>query len=191
MQTVLLKNKKYLIFAVLIVAIGLISGLLYYNFLSDEIKNVIVKTLTSYDNFRYNYIVKDLIVMSMILILSFFVIGVPFGIFFLFYETFSIGFLINIFFSSFGFSGFVYILIYLIVNKIITLILIIIYIQKTTNIGRLIIGNLIYKNDKIIKDKLIYNFKSCLYIIIFVLAINIVLYFLSPFIFKYLSFLLN
>ena len=178
-------------FIFILILIGLLCGFIYYHFLSVETQNQIANTIKNYSNFRYNFIIKDLIIMSLILVLSFFIVGVPLSILFLFYESLSIGFLINTFFVSFGISGLLYSFAFIIINKLITLILIIFFIQKVINIGRLIIGVFIYKKDEIIFDKLTVNFKNSLYIILFVLIINIILYFASPYVFQYLSFLLK
>lgn len=191
MQQILKKNRKYLMFIFILILIGLLCGFIYYHFLSVETQNQIANTIKNYSNFRYNFIIKDLIIMSLILVLSFFIVGVPLSILFLFYESLSIGFLINTFFVSFGISGLLYSFAFIIINKLITLILIIFFIQKVINIGRLIIGVFIYKKDEIIFDKLTVNFKNSLYIILFVLIINIILYFASPYVFQYLSFLLK
>jgi len=185
------KNKKYLNFVLVIVLIGLAFGFIYYQFLSENIKESITSTLNDYNSFRYNFIIKDLIIMSLLLVSSFFVIGIPLSIFYLFYESLSIGFLINIFFVSFGIKGLIYSLLYILLNKLITFLLSIIFIYKVINIGRFIIGVFIYKKDEFIKDKIILNFKNSLYIIVFVLIINIILYFISPLIFENLSFLLK
>ena len=88
------------------------------------------------------------------------------------------------FLFTYSFKGIFIFLMYFIVNKLLFLILLIFYIQKIINIGRLVIGFIIYKKDNLIKDKLITNFIKALYIIIFVLILNIVLYFITPFIFK-------
>lgn len=191
MWQLLKKNKKYLKFVLMVVIIGLLFGFVYYHFLSSDTKLNINNTLIDFSNFRVNNILKDLIIMSLILVLSFFIVGIPLSIFYLFYESLSIGFLLNIFFASFGIKGIIYSIIYIFINKLLTFILMIIFIQKTINIGRYIIGIFIYKKDEEVRNKLILNFKNSLYIIVIVLIINIILYFISPIIFKSLSFLIN
>lgn len=191
MQQMLKNNKKYLMFIFIVILIGILCGFIYYHFLSTETQIQIADTLNNYSNFRYNFIIKYLVIMSLILVLSFFVVGIPLSIVFLFYESLSIGFLINIFFVSFGISGLIYSFLFIIINKLISFVLIICFIQKIINIGRLVIGIFIYKKDAVIFDKLIVNFKNSLYIILFVLILNIILYFISPYIFLYLSFLLK
>lgn len=191
MHDIIRRNEKYLKFMLVIVGLGVISGFIYYQVLNDDIKVNIINTLNDYNNFRYNFILKDLIVMSFILVLSFFIIGMPIIILYLFYECLSIGLLVSIFTTTFGVKGFIYSILFILINKFIVLIFKILFLKKIINISRYIIGLIIYKRDVAIRDKLFINFKNSLYIIVFVFIFNIILYFLSFFIFKYLSFLLN
>ncbi len=185
------KNKKYLIFALVIVLIGLIVGIIYYNMQSSNIKENIIYTLSSYGSFKYNAILKDLIITSLLLVSSFLIIGLPLSLFYLFYEGLSIGFLISIFLSAFKIKGLIYIVIYLLFNKILTLIIMIFFIKKIIDIARLSIGYIIYKKDSIIKEKIMSSFISSLSYIIILLIINICLYFISIPLFNKLTFLLN
>ena len=190
MRNIICNNKKYLKCVTIVILVGVVFGFLYYHFLNSSVKENISSTLLEYNNFRYNSILKDLIITSFLLVASFFIIGIPLSIFYLFYEGFSTSFLINIFWISFGIKGLIYSLIYLIVNKLLKFILMIFFVQKQINIGRYIIGMFLYKN-KNGKDKIIINFKNSLYIIVIMLSINIVLFFITPNIFKWLSFLLK
>ena len=108
MQNKLFKNKKYLIFMFFLITIGIISGIFYYAFQSNDIKSNIINTISSYNSFKYNAIFKDLIIMSLLLVSSFFIIGLPLGLCFIFYEGLSIGFLISIFLASFKLKGLIY-----------------------------------------------------------------------------------
>ena len=190
MRNIICNNKKYLKYVLILILVGIIFGFLYYHFLNFSVKDNINNTLLEYNNFKYNSILKDLIIASLLLVSSFFIIGIPLSIFYLFYEGLSIGFLINIFWVSFGIKGLIYSSIYLIFNKLLTIMLMIFFVQKQINIGRFVIGIFLYKNENA-KDKIIINFKNSLYIIVIILVINIVLYFITPYIFKGLSFLLK
>ena len=181
------KNKKYLIFALVIVLIGLIVGIIYYNIQSSNIKENIIYTLSSYGSFKYNAILKDLIITSLLLVSSFLIIGLPLSLFYFFYEGLSIGFLISIFLSAFKIKGLIYIVIYLLFNKILTLIIMIFFIKKIIDIARLSIGYIIYKKDSVIMS----SFISSLSYIIILLIINVCLYFISIPLFSKLTFLLN
>ena len=191
MQNKIVVYKKYLIFVITVVLIGILGGVLYYHFLNESIQNDITNTLLNTSSFTYNGTIKDLIIMSLLLVLSFLIIGSPLAIFYLFYEGVAIGFLLNIFFATFKLKGLIYILIYLLINKVISLFVMLFFIYKIINISRLLIGLLIYKNNDNIKNKIILYFKNALYLLVIMLIINLILYFVSPYILKYLNFLLK
>lgn len=191
MQNLIMKHKNYLLFVVIILALGIFVGVLYYQFLSQSMKDSIITTLKTYQTFNYNNTLKDLIIMSFLLITSFFVIGLPLSIFYLFYEGISLGFLLNIFYVTYKFKGIIYFLLHFFINKLLILILLIFFIKRIINISRYTIGYLIYKHDSSLKEKIFIDFKKSLYTIIIVLTINIILYFLAPLIFNNLKFLLK
>lgn len=191
MQKFINDHKNYLLFAVIVIGLGSLVGILYYQFLDENSKNNIVLTITNYNNFKFNNVLKDLIIMSLLLVSSFFIIGIPLSIFYLFYESFSLGFLLNTFFATFKIKGIIYFLLYFISNKLIVLLLMIFFIKKIINISRYIIGYLIYRRDSTIKDKIMINFKKCLYSILIIFIINIILFFISPYINSKLAFLLK
>ncbi len=185
------KNKKYFLFIMTILLIGLVGGIIFFLVQKSDLREDIKNLLLNMNNYHYNAILKDLIITSILLVLSFFVIGIPLGLFYLFYEGLSIGFMLITFLVTYSFKGLIYMIIYLLVNKLIPLILMAFFMQKIINIGRLMIGFLIYKKDHLIRDKIIINFKNALYILVFILIFDIIIYFLSPFIFQNLVFLIK
>ncbi len=191
MQKFINSHKNYLLFVVIIIGIGILAGVLYYQFLDSTNKNTIALTITNYNSYKFNNVLKDLIIMSLLLVSSFFVIGIPLSIFYLFYESLSLGFLLNIFFANFKIKGIIYFLLYFVINKLLVLLLMIFFIKKIINISRYVIGYLIYRRDSTIKDKIMINFKKCLYSILIIFIINIVLCFISPYICNKLTFLLK
>lgn len=191
MLTYLKEQKKYLIFIGIILLIGLISGVVYYILLNSDIKENITETMINYNNFRYNSIIKDLIIMSNLLVTSLFLIGIPLGLFYLFYEGMSFGVILSIFIVNFKLSGLFYIIFYFLINKLLILLIMTLFIKKIINVGRYVIGMFIYHKDNLIKNKLIINLKNGLYLIVIIFVINILLYFITPSIFNYLAFLLK
>lgn len=191
MLTYLKQNKKYLIFIGIIILIGLISGIIYYILLNTDIKSSISDTLVGYNKFRYNAIIKDLIIMSFLLVTSIFLIGIPFSLFYLFYEGMSLGLILSMFFVNFKLSGLFYVIFYIVINKLLVLLLMSFFIKKMINVGRLVVGIFIYRKDNLVKNKLLLNLKNSLYLIVIVFIINTLLYFITPSIFTYLSFLLK
>ncbi len=190
MLNIIKRNKSYILFISIILITGIILGYIYYNTLDNDIKLNIINTLKNTKEYNFNYIIKDLFIMSLILVLSFFIIGIPLGIFSILYGAFSIGFILNAFIITYNINGVLYILLYLIITKIITLLLKILFLKKIINIGRFIIGKLIYKKEYYLKDRIIINFKKALYIILFTLINNIIVLLISPLIFSKIALLL-
>lgn len=176
MKRMLYNHRKYLLFVSIIFIISFIIGIIYYYFLDNPSKLKVITLVKDY-NFQINNIFKDLLIMTIVLITSFFIIGLPISILYISYESFIFGFVINSFILSFKIKSILYIAIYLLF-RIIPFILIIIFTYKILNITRYRIGYLIYK-EKLIKDKIYQNFIKNVYIIIFVLIINIIVYFVS------------
>ncbi len=173
------KNKKVLVASILIL-LGIIIGVIYYNLLTSEIKNNIIYTLNNSNSFIYNSIIKDLLLTSLTLVTSFFLVGLFIGIIYLIYEGMSIGLLIAIFYNTYKFKGLLFILIYIIINKLLILFLLTLFIFKIINISRYVVGLFIYKKDNYLKEKIFINFKKSLFIIILILIVNVILYFISP-----------
>ena len=190
MQKLIMKHKKYLLFVVTIVLIGILLGIIYYQLLDNNTKNDIINTLVNFNTFKYNAILKNLIILSTLLISSFFGIGIFLSIFYIFYEGISWGFLLNIFYASFKIKGIIYFFLYLLINKLLVFILIVFFTYKIINISRYVIGYLLYKNSETSK-KILINFRKCLYSILIIFIIDIVLYYVSPIIFNSLKFLLK
>jgi len=185
------RNKKYLLFVLFILVIGIVLGMAYYFFIDEDIKLSIINTLNNNISFNNNFILKNLTIMSILLVLSFFIIGIPLSLFYLLYDSFSVGFLISMFFSIYKIKGLLYLFIYIILCKIPVLILMIIFIKKIIYIGKFIIGKIIYKKYYNYNDRIFMNFKKSLYIILFNLILNIIIYLISPLIFDNITFLLK
>ena len=173
MQRVIKRHKKYILFIVFILIISILCGYFYYSFLDNSLK---LNIINSVNNIKINNILKDLIIMSTILISSIFLLGTILGIIYIFYEGFTIGFVSHIFFTIYKLKGIIYILKYIILGRLLVLLLIIIFVYKIINISRYIIGYIIYK-DSNIKNRILINFKNNICIIVFVLIINIIIFF--------------
>ena len=190
MLKILNRNKKYLIFVLVIIVISFLSGIVYYILLNEDIKLNITNTLVN-NSLKYNSTIKDLIIMSSLFVAAFFIIGVPLNIFYLFYEFLSYGFLITVLTHNYGLSGLFYGILSILLNELIIMIIVICFLKKLINISRLIIGRIIYKNNLSLKNKLLFNVYNSLYIIVIVFVLNLILSFINPKIFSHLVFLLK
>ncbi len=181
---------KFLAFTVFAIGLGFLLGIIYYLFLSKECKADIIYTLNNLNDLRYNNILKDLIMMSLLLVTSFFIIGYPLSTLFLMYEGFSFGFVFAGFINNFLLGGLIYSLIYILFS-IVPIFLIIVFSKKILNISKNILKLLFKKDSVTLKNNVINNFRNSLYIIVLTLVINLFLYIVSLPILNFLDFLIK
>ncbi len=155
----ILNHKKYLFIVSTIIILFSIWGFLYYYSIKDNITNTII----NFNNINIKYMIFNIFIYSMLLTLSFFLISVPLSIIYLGYESFLLGFITNMILKIYNIKGIFIILLYLPL-KIISIILLILFIYRLFNISKSLITYLIYK-EEYIKNKIVYNYKNCLYII--------------------------
>ena len=136
-------NKKVFIFISIILLIGIISGILFLIFLNEASKELIFLNINEYiqnlNNYKINNIFMDTIILSSLLILSIFIIGIPLSIFFIFFNGFSIGFIISSLSSIFGFKGLIYSIIHIIINKFVFLFFLYFFGNKIMNLFNFLI----------------------------------------------------
>lgn len=171
--------KKYFLFIVIILVMGIISGIIYYYKLDNSVSENVIKSLDNFNINHINNVFNHFTIMAIILILSFFLIGVPISIFYIFYEGISIGFIITIFSIKYGISGFFYAIIFNLYTKLIHLFILSIFIKKIYVISKTIIFNVVKNNSYTNKNILITKFKSCLILIIIIMFSDIIVYFTS------------
>ena len=187
-------RKKYSLIFLFVLLIGLILGIIFVINLRDSLfenisSNLLIwqKNLT---NFHFNNILPHLLLIPFLLILSLYFIGLPLNIFYIFYNGFSIGFIISCLTKLWGFNGLLYGFCYCFINKgIFILLLFLLY---------LLIMNVVEKNFHKIFKKDIHgtsiiknNFKKCgiIYIIIFIN--DLLIYFLGGKFLNIFNFLLK
>ena len=177
MRTSLIK-KLYLLMITFIV-IGIVCGTIFLNVASEDAKEIIFLNINNYiqnmNNNHVNNIILHLIVLSSLVMSTFFIIGVPISMFYLFYNGFSIGFTINSFINIFGINGFIYGLIYILITKGLFIVLFTLLNIYLIRISKLIIDKIV--NRISIKDKIYYLLIRCIIIISIVLLFDVLLYF--------------
>lgn len=183
-------KQKFLGSCLIIMGIGFFMGIIYHLLLNGNIKENLTYTIKTMEYFKYNAILKDLIIMSILLVLSFFLVGFPLGLFFLVYESFSLGFIFSIYVSNYFIFGIIYFLIFFLI-KAITLFILLVFMKKLFNILKNTVKLILTKGSATYKNNLINNFRKSLTLIIITLAINITFYFISPYIFSFFSFLIK
>ena len=186
-------NKKVFIFISIILLIGIISGILFLIFLNEASKELIFLNINEYiqnlNNYKINNIFIDTIILSSLLILSIFIIGIPLSIFFIFFNGFSIGFIISSLSSIFGFKGLIYSIIHIIINKFVFLFFLYFLFLAMYKIVLLLIKYWVHK-EKINKDEIIHLFKKIILCLLIIIIYDLILYFFGNKIMNLFNFLI-
>ena len=173
-------NKKVFLFISVLLVIGIISGILFLVFLNEASQEIIFLNINDYlqnlNNFTFNNLFMDITILSSLIILSIFIIGIPITIFFLFFNGFSLGFVIASLSTIFGFKGFIYSLIYLIINKFVYLFFMYFLCLALFKIVLITLKCFIHK-EKINRDEIIHLLKKIGLCLIIILIYDLILYF--------------
>ena len=110
------------------------------------------------------------------IILGIFIIGIPIAIFFIFYNGFTLGFIITSLSSIFGFKGFIYSLVYIIINKLVYLFFLYFLLLALFKIVLIIIRTFVHKEHKN-KDEIFHLLKKIGLCLIIILIYDLILYF--------------
>ena len=188
------QNKKFYLFISIIFVIGLILSIFFLIYLDEASKDIIYLNINNYiqemDNTNINNLILHIILLSSILLLSIFIIGIPFILFFVFYNGFSIGFTIATLSSIFGIKGLLYGIIYCLITKGIYLFFLSLIIVSLLKISHILLKCLVNKQN-IAKEKLVLLLKKTLICIAFILINDIILYFFGTKLITIFNFLLN
>ncbi len=182
-------HKNSILFLTIVLLFGLGMGVYFGVTSADGVSNYLsnysVNLLEQQTHFSFNHFA----VCSVLLISSFMLIGIPLSIAYLFYEGMSIGFCFSVFFSSFHFQGFLFILVFLLFTKFVFLLFYFLFFFKIQELGRNIISWILYKKSK--KDVIVHLTVGCLVLIFLLFCYDLLLdYGLMRFI-RNLSFLLH
>ena len=130
----LLKYRKILI--IFFVILGLLIGFTIFNKLSDESKQFLYKSINSFKYMSAKKLLIDIIVLSISILLSISLLGIGILCIYLFLEFISIGFISSWLIFLYKFNGFIYLITYILIFKIINIFLFIILIIKYIKIGK-------------------------------------------------------
>ena len=173
-------NKKLYLFLGIIFTIGIILGVIFLIYLDESSKELILlninEWLQSIESSHINNIISHIVILSSLFILSLFIIGIPFVLFFVFYNGFSIGFMITSLINIFGIKGLLYGIMYVLITKGIYLFFLSIFIMSLIKIANLFIKR-IFSGERISKDNLSLLLKRIFICIAAILISDIILYF--------------
>lgn len=172
-------SKKLYLFMGIVLVIGIITGVVFVLMLDESTKEILFLNinnfLQSFDASNISILVQHLVILSTLLILSIFLIGGPLVIFFMFYNGFTIGFIISSITCIFGIKGMLFGVLYVIISKLVFVVLFIIFSVNLFKIVKCVIDYLVYKKSN--KESLVMFMKRSIVFIGFIMISDIILYF--------------
>lgn len=172
-------SKKLYLFMSIVLVIGIITGVVFVIMLDEATKEILFLNinnfLQSFDESNISILVQHLVILSTLLILSIFLIGGPLVIFFMFYNGFTIGFIISSITCIFGIKGMLFGVLYVIVSKLVFVVLFIIFSVNLFKIVKCVIDYLVYKKSN--KESLVMFMKRSIVFIGIIMISDIILYF--------------
>ena len=172
-------SKKLYLFMSIVLVIGIITGVVFVIMLDEATKEILFLNinnfLQSFGSSNISILVQHLVILSTLLILSIFLIGGPLVIFFMFYNGFTIGFIISSITCIFGIKGMLFGVLYVIVSKLVFVVLFIIFSVNLFKIVKCVIDYLVYKKSN--KESLVMFMKRSIVFIGIIMISDIILYF--------------
>ncbi len=172
-------NKSIIKFMISLAIIAVIIGFIFFQNQSVEVQKGVVDKVSELStllvNNNQNNIVFHLAIISVIVLLSLIIIGLPILIIYYLYEFASIGYLLASLFAYKSIKGLLFGMCFIIVNKILFLIILSYFLLNTINYTRKYLKSL--KTSK--KDLIINYLYKSFFVIILILINDIILYFVG------------
>ena len=172
-------SKKMYVFMLIILIIGIITGIVFVIMLDEATKEILFlninEFLQNFSNTNINSGLMHLVILSSLLILSVFLVGGPLLIFYMFYNGFSIGFVVSSITYIFGIKGMLYGSIYILISRLVYIIVLIIFNVNLFKIIKCNIDSLVYKKSN--KESLSVFYKRSIVFIGIILINDVILYF--------------
>lgn len=172
-------SKKMYVFMLVILIIGIITGIVFVIMLDEATKEILFlninEFLQNFSNTNINCGLMHLVILSSLLILSIFLVGGPLLIFYMFYNGFSIGFVVSSITYIFGIKGMLYGSIYILISRLVYIIVLIIFNVNLFKIIKCNIDSLVYKKGN--KESLSVFYKRSIVFIGIILINDVILYF--------------
>lgn len=140
------------LFIMVLIVIGIMFGILYFNMQDATNKDIIINNFQSIGdvikNTHQNMILKHLITIIILIFLAYSIIGMPLILFYLFFESTSIGFLLASSYATDKMSGVIFALIHIVICKIPYIICIIYISYIALKITKKMLRILIFKENE-------------------------------------------
>ncbi len=187
-------NKKLWLFLSIILILGIGSGIGYVFLLNKTNQSLLINSTTNFittlSSLKINYFLNHILVFPFLIISSFFLIGVPLALFYLFYNGFLMGFLLANFILCYHFKGFIFGLFYLLITKLLFIFLLFIILPSLLKIASYILKLLIGKR-KLNKDYILLYLKKGIICFLFIFLNDLFLYFLGDNLVNIFKFIIN
>ena len=174
-------NKKYLVFLIIILVMGFLCGMLFLPEIDEASLEIILNNINEYllnlNNLHINHIIPHLTLFPLFLLSAIFIIGVPIYLVFIFYNGFSLGFIISSLSKIFGFKGVIYGLIYILISKGLFCLLLLILLIFLMRIAAKSFNYFFKKEGRMYKEEVFILLKKALLILVFILINDLILYF--------------
>lgn len=191
-------DKRYVLFCMVLVIIGIISGSLFIVILNSSDKNLVIEYIQSFiDNIKnsdFNYIETfkntifiNYLVIIIITILGFTYVLAPLNILTLFYKSFIIGFSLSSFILTFKIKGLLLSIIYIFPHLILNILIFSILTAFTLKLSVRMTKSIIKKKDvnmRLYFNKYLYTF---IFALILITITSIYESFAAPFLLKLVS----
>lgn len=162
----LLNQKKKYLFLIIIMLIGLISGIFFLFFIDESDKNILISEIDNFFinikdnnlntlNTIINSISSNILSITIIWLLGISIIGIPFIIFFLFFKTFIFGFSIASIVAKYGFKGILLTFSYIFPHQLIYLVIWLLLSFYSLSFSFKLFKLLFYKKSINIRDSFI------------------------------------
>lgn len=197
------KLKKKYMFLIIIVIIGIITGILFSNILSTEDNRLVTSKIGEYFNnlkndIPINYLKNlitslknNLLYIGIIWILGLSIIGLLFNNFILFFKSFILGFSIGSIINIYLYNGLILSFLYVFPSLLINIIVFLIMTYFANDIG-IKLFNLLFKKKEIKFSLIIKRYsKILLYLSIVLVISSLIETFIMPFMIKLFSFLIK
>lgn len=170
-------DKKYVLFSLILVILGIITGSLFIVILNSADKNLIIEYISEYieniDNMDIlqNTLITNIIIITTLIIVGFSCFLFPINILILFYKSFIIGFSLSSFILTYKMKGFLLSIIYIFPHLIINILIFCLLTAFTLKISIGMINSIIKKKN--INMRLYFNkYFSIMILSIFIIIIT-------------------
>ncbi len=191
-------DKKYVLFCMILVIIGIISGSLFIVILNSTDKSLVIEYIEEFvsniknNSFNYidtfkNTIFVNYLVIIIISILGFTYILAPLNILILFYKAFIIGFSLSSFVLTLKIKGLLISIVYIFPHLILNILIFSILTAFTLKLSMIMIKNIIKKKEvnlRVYFNKYLYTF---IFVLILITITSLYESFICPHILKLIS----